>query len=127
MNLGDEPFISRYFFCLNWSLELIMSSSGSVQNALEASFKILAQLVTCWIWAYIINRVGMILEEMNQNRSRQKREIHLITQYMENRKLSKFLQQKIINFLQYLNKGDQNLSQGNKIKKKKYFDRTLTL
>jgi hypothetical protein len=40
----------------------MVATSGSAYNKYEVLFKTLCEIGTCWIWAYVINKVGLILD-----------------------------------------------------------------
>lgn len=70
--LNDETDVVKYIYCLYWSTVTIMTvgyGDISASNKFEVVFSIITIFFGCVLFGYIINTVGMIIGEINKEKS----------------------------------------------------------
>ena len=72
------------------------------QNIPEISFTIFFIYIACGMFAYTINSVGIILQNINKNEREFKRHMNLINGYMRQKNIHFDLRTKIRNYLEYI-------------------------
>ena len=71
--LTDADFNTRYLYSFYWSAVTTMTVGyGDItpQNNYEVLLVISCILIGCGVYAYFINKIGMILEQLNQKEHR---------------------------------------------------------
>ena len=62
---------------------------------LEHCFAIIAMMITCCVFAYIMNTIGNILEELNNQRAYLRKQQNLVNHFLKEKKIDNKLQLKI--------------------------------
>lgn len=104
-NAFDQPSLVRYEYSLYWSTVTILTVGyGDItpQNDQEFCFTIFTVLIGCLLFAYIINSLGNIVNEINRVNKIFKHNIIAITNYMERKNVNRNLQMKIREYLRYI-------------------------
>ncbi|EWS73228.1 cyclic nucleotide-binding domain protein (macronuclear) [Tetrahymena thermophila SB210] len=134
----DRNWVKLYICSLYWSLTLMTTGSNEAHTVLQISFTSFIMLFTTIIFGYLLNIIGIILSEVDQEEENQRRDINQINKYMRKRLISKNLQREINLDLEYYyhhnfkKNDDQNQVVLSKISenllkdlKKEYFGRLL--
>ena len=87
---GIESYdiITKYIYAFYWSIVTTMTvgyGDISGQNVYEIAFGIIAILLGCALYAYYINKIGMILQQMNQKDIRYQEQYAILSEYMRKR------------------------------------------
>ncbi|KAL4449081.1 hypothetical protein ABPG74_021073 [Tetrahymena malaccensis] len=98
---ADKSWIKLYVCSLYWSLTLMTTGSNVAQTISQASFTSFIMLITTIIFGYLVNIIGIILTEADQEEEKQRRDINQINKYMRKRQISKTLQRAINLDLEY--------------------------
>ncbi|EAS00473.2 cyclic nucleotide-binding domain protein (macronuclear) [Tetrahymena thermophila SB210] len=98
---ADKNWIKLYVCSLYWSLTLMTTGSNVAQTISQASFTSFIMLITTIIFGYLVNIIGIILTEADQEEEKQRRDINQINKYMRKRQISKTLQRAINLDLEY--------------------------
>lgn len=104
-NAFDQSLLVRYEYSLYWSTITILTVGyGDItpQNDYEFCFTIFTVLIGCLLFAYIINSLGNIVNEINRVEKIFKQNIVAITNYMERKNVNRNLQMKIREYLRYI-------------------------
>ena len=90
------------------------------KNSYEISFTIVFIYCACGLFAYTINSIGLILQQINNKERELKRNMNTLNGYMRRKKIHLKLRTKIRNFLEYVWHEDQvdNEEAANEIMKK---------
>jgi hypothetical protein len=68
-------------------------------NYLETSFTTISVLLTVGVFAYVIQSIGQILEDINKYDKVNKLEVSLINKYLKKKKIDPVLKDKILDYL----------------------------
>ncbi|KAL4480923.1 hypothetical protein ABPG73_020944 [Tetrahymena malaccensis] len=98
---NDRNWAKLYISSLYWSLTLMTTGSNEAHTVLQISFTSFTMLFTTIIFGYLLNIIGIILSEVDQEEENQRRDINQINQYMRKRFISKNLQREINLDLEY--------------------------
>ncbi|KRX07916.1 Cyclic nucleotide-binding protein [Pseudocohnilembus persalinus] len=100
-NVKNEEWAVRYIFSFYWAAKTIMLVGPSSSNYLEVIFTSLTLFATVGVFAFILGSVSQILEDLNKDRELYLKDQKIINKYMRNNNISKQLQSKIRNYLDY--------------------------
>ncbi|EAR97093.1 cyclic nucleotide-binding domain protein (macronuclear) [Tetrahymena thermophila SB210] len=98
---SDRNWVKLYICSLYWSLTLMTTGSNEADTVLQISFTSFIMLFTTIIFGYLLNIIGIVLTEFDQEEENQRRDINRINQYMRKRSISKNLQRGINLDLEY--------------------------
>lgn len=59
-------------------------------------------IITCGTFAFAINILGLIIQDINKTTDSMNKEMDLINRYMNKKELSKNLKNRVLNYLEYL-------------------------
>lgn len=108
----EDTLIRRYVYSFYWStliLTTIGEVPGPVQN-IEFVFVTFDLMGGVLIFATIVGNVGSMISNMSADRTEFQNKMDSIKQYMELRKVSKALENRVIKWFDYLWANKQNLS-----------------
>uniref|UniRef100_A0A0N5C703 Cyclic nucleotide-binding domain-containing protein n=1 Tax=Strongyloides papillosus TaxID=174720 RepID=A0A0N5C703_STREA len=108
----EDTLIRRYIYSFYWStliLTTIGEVPGPVQN-IEFVFVTFDLMGGVLIFATIVGNVGSMISNMSADRTEFQNKMDSIKQYMELRKVSKALENRVIKWFDYLWANKQNLS-----------------
>lgn len=111
MNNTGKSFYHQYIYCFYWST-LTLTAIGEVPlptRSEEYLFVILDFLIGVLIFATIVGNVGSMITNMNASRTEFQSRMDAVKQYMEFRRVSKDLEQKVIKWFGYLWSNKQSL------------------
>ncbi|KAM3127175.1 hypothetical protein pb186bvf_020730 [Paramecium bursaria] len=114
LNLQNQQIFIQYCYSFYWAATT-MATVGygdiTAQNPFEIICSTILIFFSSGIFAFSINSIGMILNNINQNGQIQKRNLLLINQYMTQNQVSSDLQIKIRNYLQFYYQSSQQSHQ----------------
>ena len=87
------------------------------QNEFEVIACIISVILGCAVYAYNINSIGMIMQDLNKENSEFDRKINIINQFMKKKKINQDLQMRIREYLRFIWKEEntQNVEDEQKI------------
>lgn len=68
-------------------------------NLVEVCFMCVVQFITCGIFAYSINVLGIIMGDISKIRNEMKTELEIANRYMNKKQLSTNLRSRVTNYL----------------------------
>ncbi|XP_013791767.1 cyclic nucleotide-gated channel cone photoreceptor subunit alpha-like, partial [Limulus polyphemus] len=108
-----STFRHQYIYCFYWST-LTLTTIGEVpvpEKDIEYLFVVIDLLVGVLIFATIVGNVGNMITNMNAARAAFQNRMDSIKQYMELRKVSKDLENRVIKWFDYLWTNKQSLDE----------------
>ncbi|KRW98932.1 CRAL-TRIO domain [Pseudocohnilembus persalinus] len=102
----DETF-KRYIVTYYWAVATLMLVGSSGNNSIETAFTIITLLWTVGIFAYIISKISMIIQELNQDSSMFKKELSIMNKFMLSKDIPQDLQTKVRSCLEYMFKSSE--------------------
>ncbi|RWS05200.1 cyclic nucleotide-gated cation channel alpha-3-like protein [Dinothrombium tinctorium] len=113
MTKNGDSFASQYIYCFYWST-LTLTAIGEVPvptREEEYVFVIIDFLIGVLIFATIVGNVGSMITNMNAARAEFQSRMDAVKQYMELRKVSKELENRVIKWFDYLWSNKQSLDE----------------
>ena len=96
-----KRYLSSYYFVV-----VVMNTVGfgdlTPQNDIERLYCVGFIYVACGIFAYTINCVGVIVQDINKSKKLYKRNLHLINRYMQQKKIGFDLRIRIRKYFEYI-------------------------
>ncbi|KAL4508062.1 hypothetical protein ABPG72_021435 [Tetrahymena utriculariae] len=84
-----------YIYSFYWALQLMVMGSNTANSITQISFTIFVTFITVIVFGYILNIIGMILEELDSNEISKRYDINVINEYMRQKNISMDLQTQI--------------------------------
>ncbi|KAL4464771.1 hypothetical protein ABPG74_011332 [Tetrahymena malaccensis] len=84
-----------YIYSFYWALQLMIMGSNTANSIIQISFTIFITFITAITFGYILNVIGMILEELDSNEISKRHDINVINEYMRQKNISMDLQTEI--------------------------------
>ena len=104
-DLTSQPWHTRYLYAY-YFVVVVMNTVGfgdlTPQNDNERLYCVVFIYVACGIFAYTINCVGVIVQDINRSNKLYKRNLHLINGYMQQKKIRFDLRIKIRKYFEYI-------------------------
>jgi len=103
--LLDANAYTRYLYSLYWAIATILTVGyGDIVPASTAElwFTIVAMLIGCGIFAYVLSTIGNIIREYHQEKANLRSSIHTINRFMNRNRMSKGVQTKVQGYIEYL-------------------------
>ncbi|KAM3138826.1 hypothetical protein pb186bvf_009029 [Paramecium bursaria] len=113
-DLENQSLYVKYCYSFYWAATTMATVGyGDIvgQNPYEIICSSILIIFSCGIFAFSINSIGMILNNINQSQSHYKRTLLLINEHMLQNDVSTQLQNKIRNYLKYFYQGTQTAQQ----------------
>ena len=96
-----KKYISSYYFVV-----VVMNTVGFgdivPQNSAERLYSIFFIYFACGMFAYTINSIGIIVQDINKSKKLFKRNLHLINAYMKQKKIKFDLRVRIRKYFEYI-------------------------
>ena len=120
LNLKDSSWNTQYLYSMYWACVTMMTVGyGDItpQNDSETIVCLVSVLLGCAVYAYNINSIGMILQDLNKESISFNHNINIINQFMQRKKIKTELQMRIREYLRFIWKEEnaQNLEEEHKI------------
>ena len=120
LNLKDSHWNTQYLYSMYWACVTMMTVGyGDItpQNESETIVCLVSVLLGCAVYAYNINSIGMILQDLNKESISFNHNINIINQFMQRKKIKTELQMRIREYLRFIWKEEnaQNLEEEHKI------------
>lgn len=93
--ITDLSWQIKYLYaCYFSTVTMITVGYGDItpQNPLEVLVNIFTMLISCGVYAYILNKIGSIFEDFSARDDQIKQDLYIINQYMTKKQISKPLQ-----------------------------------
>lgn len=118
--LQDANWQKQYLYSIYWSLITMMTvgyGDISPKNEFETLIAMIVVVFGCGVYAYNINSIGMILQDLNRKNQEFTRNINIISQFMKRKKINKDLQMRVREYLRFIwqEENTQNIEQEQKI------------
>ncbi|EAR87189.2 cation channel family protein (macronuclear) [Tetrahymena thermophila SB210] len=98
---NDLVWWKLYLEALFWSLTLMITGSNTATTAFQQFYATFIMLFTSIVFGYILNVIGVILEEIDEKNEKKRKDLNVINEYMRQKKISKNLQKKVNNNIEY--------------------------
>ena len=108
-----KPLTRKYIYSFYWSTLTLTTIGETPQpcNDIEYLFVVVDFLIGVLIFATIVGNVGSMITNMNATRAEFQQKMDSVKQYMEFRKVSKDLEQRVIKWFDYLWINKQSLNE----------------
>ena len=118
--LIDSSWNLKYLYSIYWAFVTMMTVGyGDItpQNEIEVIVCMISVVLGCGVYAYNINSIGMILQDLNKENAEFTHKINVINQFMIRKNINKDLQMRIREYLRFIWKEEntQNLEDEQKI------------
>ncbi|XP_052282307.1 cyclic nucleotide-gated cation channel alpha-3-like [Dreissena polymorpha] len=109
----NQPLTRKYIYSFYWSTLTLTTIGETPQPAkdIEYLFVVVDFLIGVLIFATIVGNVGSMITNMNATRAEFQQKMDGVKQYMEFRKVSKELEQRVIKWFDYLWINKQSLNE----------------
>lgn len=120
LKLNTSKPTTKYLYSIYWAFITMMTVGyGDIapQNELEIIVCLVTVVLGCAVYAYNINSIGMILQEINKESDEFHHNINIINQFMKRKNINKHLQMRVREYLRFIWKEEklQNLFEEQKI------------
>ncbi|EAS02200.2 cation channel family protein (macronuclear) [Tetrahymena thermophila SB210] len=103
INTRDVWYI-KYIFALYFSVTTMMTVGyGDItpKNVYEASLCIICMFISCGVFAYSFNLIGLIIQDMNKKERYFKKKINKVNLYLQDRNIDDELKNQVQKFYEY--------------------------
>ena len=108
--ITNEDWTTRYLYSLYYVV-VVMNTVGfgdiTPRNQIEITFTVCFIYFACGLFAYTINSIGLILQNIDRSEREFKRNMNILNGYMRQKKINFNLRTKIRNYLEYLWRDEQ--------------------
>ncbi|EAR98657.2 cyclic nucleotide-binding domain protein (macronuclear) [Tetrahymena thermophila SB210] len=114
----DKSFQEKYTACLYWAtITMITVGYGDIvpTRTTERQLALIITLFSCAVYAYSINVIGLILQEITKEKQILKNKLSVLSSYMKKRGLSSALQEKVKTYFNYMHEEDLKFNEGGEI------------
>ena len=91
MEIESEPWYVRYMESFYWAAATMMLVGTKGNNVQELIFTVIIMFATVGFFAYLINSIGMILDEINKRTKDYQNDLEVINRYMRSKNIGKEL------------------------------------
>ncbi|KAL4486780.1 hypothetical protein ABPG72_006612 [Tetrahymena utriculariae] len=103
INTRDVWYI-KYIFALYFSVTTMMTVGyGDItpKNVYEASLCIICMFISCGVFAYSFNLIGLIIQDMNKKERQFKKKINKVNLYLQDRNIDDELKNQVQKYYEY--------------------------
>jgi len=103
--ISDMSVMARYTVSLFWAITTMLTVGyGDItpMNTLERAINIILMLVGCGVFAYSMNKIGMLVQSLNAQASETRQIYYNVVQCMHKMNVSKDLRGKVMQYLDYM-------------------------
>ncbi|KAL4461439.1 hypothetical protein ABPG74_016063 [Tetrahymena malaccensis] len=97
----DQPWWKLYQKAIFWALTLMTTGSNEAETVLQQFYVSFIMMLIYIIFAYILNVIGIILEDLDTKDLNKRKDLNVINEYMRQKKISNNLQKKVNNDIEY--------------------------
>ena len=104
-NLSDASTFSLYLNSFYWAaMTMVTVGYGDItpKNNVELICANVTMFLACGVFAFSINSIGVMVQQIYKNQSDYKEKVHLINQFLLKFQINKKLQAKIKSYLEYI-------------------------
>ena len=104
-NILNSDWKNQYLYSFYWAVVVMMTVGfGDIvpRNIVEVSFCIIAIFTGCALYAYNLNKIGIILQNIYREENEFKEELRIINNFMERKKIDSGLQARIKEYLRFI-------------------------
>ncbi|EAR98648.2 cyclic nucleotide-binding domain protein (macronuclear) [Tetrahymena thermophila SB210] len=98
---ADQIWWKLYLKALYWALTLMTTGSSEADTPLQQFYISFIMLSIFLIFAYLLNVIGVILEELDTKDLNKRKDLNIINEFMRQKKISNNLQKKVNNDIEY--------------------------
>lgn len=105
IEIDYKSWSTKYLYSLYWAFVTMMTVGyGDItpRNEIEIIICLISLVLGCVVYAYNINSVGMILQDINKEQSDFQHKINIINSFMHKKKISADLQRRIREYLRFI-------------------------
>lgn len=103
--LHEFSWMIHYIYSIYWAVVVIATVGfGDIHptNVIEMSFSMFAIVMGCALYAYNLNKIGIILQKIYKEENEFKDDINIINNFMERKKIDSGLQTRIQEYLKFI-------------------------
>ncbi|EAR98647.2 cation channel family protein (macronuclear) [Tetrahymena thermophila SB210] len=104
---ADQIWWKLYLKALYWALTLMTTGSSEADTPLQHFYISFIMLSIFLIFAYLLNVIGVILEELDTKDLNKRKDLNIINEFMRQKKISNNLQKKVNNDIEYYYENNQ--------------------
>lgn len=105
LHLNYDEWMKKYIYSFYWAIVTMMTVGyGDVtpQNELEAVCSILVIVFGCVLYAYNLNCVGILMQEIYRNQRNLETRLQIINDFMDRKKINNSLQSRIQEYIHFM-------------------------
>ncbi|EWS75257.1 cation channel family protein (macronuclear) [Tetrahymena thermophila SB210] len=114
LNIVNTSIMVRYTYSFYFlSVTMITVGYGDItpQNPIEIAFTIATMFVTGIVYAFCLNTIGFIIDDIEKKNKNYKENMQAIHQLMREENVNNDIRTKVSNYLEYLHKGQNEILQ----------------
>ena len=120
MGLAHSPWNEKYLYAIYWALVTMLTVGyGDItpQNNKEVVVCVISVVLGCVVYAFNINTIGIILQDLNKENAEFKHHINVINGFMKRKNINGDLQMRVREYLRFIWKEEktQNIEKEQKI------------
>ncbi|KRX04813.1 Cyclic nucleotide-binding protein [Pseudocohnilembus persalinus] len=107
----DKSYYERYIYSFYWSTCTMVTILIFVpQSQIEILFSIIAIFITCGLFGYTLNTIGLVLDTIYKKENDINREKSQLSHFLFSKQISQNLKEKIQGYFNFLHKQQKNIN-----------------